>query len=234
MQNKIADSCDIKNFHGKLMGYAYIKAQISHTQHYECAAWHETAVSESDVVVPLILCEGYHYPHDLTLDASVPGKITDNYFQSLWCGNAIGKSYDTKKDEGKPKDIGISVPLHQALESSFQLIESKNAYHGIYVSRSHLGKIEEYYQKKFEYYRDYMETVIAEHKSFGNAGADNSPYNTCANQIGHAGKNLRELSKVLDRINFLKGYYGKSSDVVPDWMEGVRTEFAKGEKVVRV
>jgi len=229
MQNKIADSCDIKNFHGKLMGYAYIKAQISHTQHYECAAWHETAVSDSHVVVPLTLVEDYHNPHDLMLSGSVPGKVTDNYFQSLWCGNKIGESYDTKKDKGKPKDVGISVPLYESLESSFQLIGDKNAYHGIYVSREHIGVIEEYYQKQLEHYRDYMSDLIAEHREFGNKGSWGGEFNNCANQLGHAGDKLRVFSKILDRINFLNGSYGKDYGP-PPWMETVKA----GDKAVYV
>ena len=203
MKNRIANECKIKDLHQTVMGFAYIKGPIAHTQHYECAAWHESAVSDTNVVVPLTLVEDYHHPHELTLDASVPGKITDNYFQSLWCGNKIGETYDTTKDEGKPKDVRISVPLHKSLESYFQLIESKDAYHNIYVPRSHMDVIEEYYQKKFEHFRDYMADLIAEHKEFGNGGESNCKYIGCAKQVGYAGRNLDDIAKVLDRINFL-------------------------------
>ena len=216
MKNRIARECDIKELVGKVMGHALIKAPIEQTQHYECAAWHETAVSESGVVVPLTLVEGYHHPHDLTLDGSVPGKIKDNYFQSLWCGNAIGESYDTKKDEGKPKDVSISVPLFESLEYSFKINKD---YHEIYVSRDHLDLIEEYYQKKFEDARDYMSKLIAEHREFGNGGERQSEYACCATSIGYSGGQLQGYAKIIDRINFLKGRYGGRFEA-PEWMKG--------------
>lgn len=80
---------------------SYIKADSSYTKtlSYECAAWYcnVKAVAGQYEIKPGR--DSFHAPFVADLD----GEIVDDFFPSLFCGNLIGKPYDTTQNAGKPQ-----------------------------------------------------------------------------------------------------------------------------------
>jgi hypothetical protein len=83
--------------------YRVSESTVYHYAGYECAAWWR------DVRV-----EAGEYPVSVYLDGStlrfsvkLPGVLVADNFQSLFCGNAIGKGYDETQNAGKPDSYSI-------------------------------------------------------------------------------------------------------------------------------
>lgn len=104
-------------FVDKVIGKILLTKPIEHTRRdYECAAWHQTHVTDTGVFdVKLTL--NYLYPdqHPGAV-AVIPATITDDFFPALFGGNMVAGT-------GKPKHVGqrtthtISVPLYQAMQT---------------------------------------------------------------------------------------------------------------------
>ena len=81
-----------------LIGYMILSDATTYTNLFECAAWYEK------IQVP-----AGKYPVFATVKNgevddiwySLPGTITSDYFQPLFCGNRIGSQYDIFKNTGK-------------------------------------------------------------------------------------------------------------------------------------
>lgn len=97
----------------KKIGSISIQPGETRTRHFECAAWYEEIELAPGTYDVFGLYKQYGYGHreDLrgqwyldSLGYSVPGTIISDNFQSLFCGNPIGKAYDSTQNAGKPTE----------------------------------------------------------------------------------------------------------------------------------
>ena len=91
---------------------------------YECAAWYQSVALEPGEHPVYGQFRGGEREDELEdlVSFMVPGTITEDYFQSLWCGNQIGADYDRKKNAGKPAIWRSGTYLHSIAKL---LIEGK-------------------------------------------------------------------------------------------------------------
>lgn len=75
------------------IGWLNVPAHEYTNASYECAAWSST-MQVPEQRVPLMF-DGYW------LLASASATVTQDYFQSLYCGQRIGEVYDRKQNAGK-------------------------------------------------------------------------------------------------------------------------------------
>ncbi len=104
-------------FVGKRIGWLrLVKPATNHRASYECAAWWQDEESETGIF-PLILCEDRFNKGRFFSVATVPAKVTDCYFGSLWCGNAIGK-YDKTADLNREATIYVTIQLPELVHTT--------------------------------------------------------------------------------------------------------------------
>lgn len=78
--------------------YHLAETTVFHYAGYECAAWwRDTLVPAGDYPV-----FGYRQGSSIHFTADLAGTITEDNFQSLWCGTPIGDGYNCKQNAGKP------------------------------------------------------------------------------------------------------------------------------------
>lgn len=70
---------------------------------FETASWYEEIILKPGQYD--VLLDEYSSPGRPYYRTSIPGVIESDYFQSSFCGNPIGQSYDTKQNAGKPKTV---------------------------------------------------------------------------------------------------------------------------------
>jgi len=94
----------------KQIGTITIKEGDVRDRLYECAAWYTRIELEPGTYPVYGIYEkyGYAYREEVRdkwylkwVSYSVPGTIVEDNFQSLFCGNPVGKSYDRTQNAGK-------------------------------------------------------------------------------------------------------------------------------------
>ena len=71
------------------------------TNTYETAAWYQKVLVKAGTYP--VTTDGYW------VFVKLPGTITEDYFQSLYCGNSFGKPYDVHQNKGQNSDHNIQL-----------------------------------------------------------------------------------------------------------------------------
>lgn len=87
-----------------------VKDEVTQQNSFECAAWSETVQLEPGSHP--VACKVTDGRVDDLVWFSIPGVITEDYFQSLCCGMSIGEAYDRSKNEGKSANWHGSFYCH--------------------------------------------------------------------------------------------------------------------------
>lgn len=83
--------------------YRVRETTVYHYAGYECAAWWRDVQVEAGDYPAFVYRDG----STLRFSVSLPGFIVADNFQSLFCGNAIGKGYDETQNSGNTSTYGI-------------------------------------------------------------------------------------------------------------------------------
>jgi hypothetical protein len=79
------------------------ESTVYHYAGYECAAWWRDVRVEAGDYPVFVYLDG----STLRFSVKLPGVLVADNFQSLFCGNAIGKGYDETQNAGKPDSYSI-------------------------------------------------------------------------------------------------------------------------------
>lgn len=192
----------VKKYQGESVGKINIKQPIEHTfSDYECAAWSQSVVSATGIF-DLYLAERYHHPHDIYLLAKLPTTITSDYFPALWCGMPVSrKPYDGKRNagqEGRPYCKKLSVL--EAVSSTGSTPDGKEF--DIFVRKETWRDFIDHYRGELAQFATYAQECIAKWQEFGDGGE----FRSALTQMGYAGGQVRELTKIIDELERYLGY----------------------------
>jgi hypothetical protein len=84
---------------------------------YECAAWWEERTSETGIFLVRLAQAPFH-PHYLSCVATLPAKVTNDWFPGLWCGVSISNEPYKPKHIGEAREIKIGIDLVEAIEQT--------------------------------------------------------------------------------------------------------------------
>lgn len=105
-----------ENLKGPIVGAVQVNIAFRyHKADYECAAWwedHEAIVG----VHPVYLVRNYHTPKDLGVTAEIRGKVVNDYFPALWCGNHISNKPYEPKHVGEARTIRSGIDVIDAIQ----------------------------------------------------------------------------------------------------------------------
>jgi len=102
---------------GRQIGWLRVNSPVVNLNRgYECAAWWQEETSALGIF-PLILREDPYSKGKFYATATLPAKVTDCNFASLWCGNPIGK-YDKSSDLGRDASISFRVNLPELVNTT--------------------------------------------------------------------------------------------------------------------
>lgn len=200
----------VKKYQGQVVGRIRIKKPVEHQQLFECAAWHRN--SESSLgVFDLKLTEHHSFPHEIELVASLPATVTDDYFQSLWCGNPIGKHYDTKQNAGKEAPpIAHRMKIMDAVERTGNTPDGKEF--DVYLDPAIWPEIIAHYRAELADAIKYLAECSQVFQEHGDGGE----YRSNLTQLGYAARNVGKLVKLIDEIERHLGYV---TDATPMWRD---------------
>jgi len=101
---------------GKQVGFYVLSEPTEFVKHYECAAWSCTVIVAPGRYPVWAEIENGKVKDYPGLMVTMPATVVEDYFQSLFGGNAIGKAYDRKQNAGKADTFSTSVYAHSAAE----------------------------------------------------------------------------------------------------------------------
>jgi len=203
----------VRDLTGQTVGKIRIKQPVEHTQHYECAAWYQNSVSGLGVF-DLKLVEDYHSPHDIYLVASLPATITTNYFQSLWGGVAIGKSYDIRRDTGnEAPPIARRISVLEAVLNTGVTPDGKEF--DVFVDPEYWSDFIVHYRAELDKAVKYAQSCTEVFQQTGDGGE----FRSNLTQMGYACEQVKKLTKTIDELERKRGYQAQKS---PMWRDLLR------------
>lgn len=89
---------------GQVVGYINLTEERVVERTYECAAWY----TRIQLKPGRYEVKAHLNNNEWWFGTSIPGTVVSDYFQSLFCGNAIGERYDTSQNKGKADEWAVS------------------------------------------------------------------------------------------------------------------------------
>lgn len=177
--------------------------QIKQSDSYETAAWYRdfksvkgTYALELKEVKP----DFYNGHQTHIFSGQIPFELESQNFQSLFCGNSVGKSYDTNKGKGTIEHRTVTKGLLAVIFDSSITIEDEATYDHVLA----LAKV--YCETEFRRYNGYIQDDI---KRF-DAG---DKYQTSLSS--HYCQYMADFSKQLKEIESaigIRAYYAKNPE----------------------
>jgi len=178
------------------------KPIVEHNNSYECAAWWEERTSEIGVF-PVTLEKNY-YDNEFRVCASIPAKVTNDYFPALWGGAAINDKPYTPKHIGEDRIIHYTHNLVQAIVATGRLQSSDVDWYidpdvWMDVIRFKEGVLE-------RAYNDLSNDFWKQYKN-------DDQYHSRLGMIGYLGRTLSDASKDIAEMYRQIGYLSEKSDM---------------------
>lgn len=95
------------------IGTFVVNETLTHSRSFETAAWSETIeVAPGEYAITGEVNEAGGVKDFPGAMVALPGTVTQDYFQSLWCGSPIGRTYNRHQNSGKPATYHLSTYAH--------------------------------------------------------------------------------------------------------------------------
>lgn len=176
---------------GPVIGAVRVNVPFTfHKNDYECAAWWEDHGAVTGVY-PVTFEKEYHSPHDIYACGQIGALVTDDYFQSLWCGMPIGKEAYRAKHIGENRIIRQRIDLVEAIRSTGHTPDGALSW---YIHRPWWDVALRYAEKKLVEAYERLPEFWEKYR----AGEDE--YFSRVGMIGHFGSILTRRSREIQEI----------------------------------
>ncbi len=170
---------------------------------YECAAWWEERTSEIGVFT--VTLYKHHYSNTFHARASIPAKVTNDYFPALWGGVSISNKPYVPKHIGENRVVCHSYNLVDAIlatglspSSDIDWYIDPDVWKDVVLHKKEV--LELAYQDLIgKYWDQYKEGDDQYHSHLG--------------MVGYMGQILKEASKDIENISRHIGYLVGASDM---------------------